>query len=155
MKAEEFIIKTHPLTEPTLLDLRERWEQLPETPCDNCKYTHDWCQAREIACKDFQHYISFGKVRLKWREPDTETFFEINPKLKRHEMAQELTIPEKSLTPEQIILKESEFIEKLRIKSLEEIDKYFNDKGSLEKAKMGCVVYSLVLKSDNIRSGGK
>jgi hypothetical protein len=153
MKAEEYIIKTHPLTDPTLLELEKTWERLPETPCDNCWHTHKYCQNREIACKDFAYYILSGKVRNKWREPNTEIFFEINPKLKRHEMSEELaTIEEEpNFTPVYVARKEKELLEKLRIKSLEGIDKYFNDKGTLEKAKIGCIVYSLVLKADSAK----
>jgi hypothetical protein len=155
MKEETYIIKTVPLIGPTLSELKRERILLPETPCDKCRlYTHEYCQEREIACKDFRYFIDKGKVRIKWRDPDTETFFQINPKLKRHEMAQELMIVgEKETGAVDNFYKERDLIERLRIRSLEEIDNYFNNKTSAEKAKIACVVYSLVLKADTVQKG--
>lgn len=131
-----------------LSDLKEKKVLLPATPCDNCWTSkEEECKTKEIACADFVHYINKGIIKDENRIPDRDNFLKINPHIKDIVVANDKIEKVEGWTTFQ---KEMKLINKLRIRSLEEIDMYFDNKTSLEKAKIACVVYGLVLKSDSL-----
>lgn len=132
-----------------LSDLKEKKVILPETPCDKCFHKKAECEAEEIACSDFVYYINKGFVRDEDRVPDRDNFLKINPHLKDMFIATTDTEPIKLNKEWTTLQKELKLLNKLRIVSLEEIEKYFNNKSSLEKVKIACITYGLVLKADS------
>lgn len=148
MKEETFTIERTPLNAPMLSDLKGKKVLLPATPCDSCWTSkEDECKTKEIACSDFVHYINKGIIRDENRIPDRHNFLKINPHLKDITVTNDKVEKIEGGTTFQ---KEMKLLNKLRIRSLEEIDMYFDNKTSLEKAKIACVVYGLVLKSDSL-----
>jgi len=152
MKEEIFTIETTPLNAPSLSDLKAKKILLPETPCDKCfASTKDICSEKEIACRDLLHYISKGEVVDKDRIPIKDIYLKINNKADSIVKSDNNKI--QGVDQLTTLQKELKLLNKLRVESLEEIDKYFNDKTTLDKAKVACVVYGLILKSDLIGAG--
>lgn len=148
MKEESFTIDTVPLNAPSLSSLKNKKILLPETPCDNCFNKELECEKNKIACPDFRHYINKGIIKDENRIPTKETYLKIN-NLKIEDITKKenkIHIVEQGTT----LQKELKLLNKLRIRSLEEIESYFEDSTTLEKAKLACIVYGLVLRSDII-----
>lgn len=129
-----------------LSDLKEKKVLLPEIPCDNCSNKQEECKIKEIACSDLVYYINKGIIRSEDRIPNRDNFLKINPYMKNVVVANTDVEPIKEWTTLQ---KELKLLNKLRIVSLEEIEKYFENKTTLEKVKIACVTYGLVLKADS------
>lgn len=131
-----------------LSDLKEKKVLLPETPCDKCwTSTKEECESKEIACSDFVRYINKGIIRDEDRIPNKDNFLKINPHLNKIVVA--TTTDPEPVEGWTTLQKELKLLNKLRITSLQEIDKYFENKTSIEKAKIACVVYGLILKADS------
>lgn len=122
---------------------------LPETPCDKCfASTKESCSEKEIACNDLLYYINKGDVIDKERMPNKGIYLKINNKTDSIVKSDNNKI--QGVDQPTTLQKELKLLNKLRVKSLEIIDDYFDNKAKLDKAKMACVVYGLVLKSDLI-----
>lgn len=147
MKEENFTIERTPLNAPSLSELKAKKVILPETPCDNCWTSKEEdCKSKEIACPDFVHYINKGIIRDEERIPDRDNFLKINPHLK------DIVVVNNNIETMEgwtTLQKELKLLNKLRIVSLQEIEKYFENKTTLEKVKIACITYGLVLKADS------
>lgn len=139
MKQEVFIPTIDKYTGISLSTLKK--EPIEITPCHNCKYDLD-CKKNEIACKDFGYYIETGKIREKNRYPSRQIRLQIFP----HERTQ----MEKALIKPEDIKKEQETINGLMMKALSAMDLFFEDKIDLEKVKVACVIYGLMLKARHL-----
>lgn len=125
---------------------------MPEIPCDKCSVSNnDECQKKQIACADLSYYISKGIIRDEGREPNRDIYLKINNKVDSIVKPDNNKI--QGVDQLTTLQKELKLLNKLRIESLEVIDKFFNDKSTLDKAKVACVVYGLILKSDLIGLG--
>ena len=154
MKGEKYTIEKTPLNAPSLSDSKAKKIILPETPCDKCWFGNkDECQKKEIACSDLSYYLSKGIVRDEERIPDRDTYLKITGKEEGVIISDgnETQIIDAGTT----LHKELKLLNKLRVRSLEEIEKYFDNKTTLEKAKVACIVYGLILKSDTIELQSK
>ena len=154
MKEEAFTIETTPLNAPSLSDLKAKKTTLPEIPCDKCWVSnHDECQKKEIACSDLLYYLNKGIIRDEDRIPSREIYLKINNKINKVVKSENDKI--QGVDQLTTLQKELKLLNKLRVESLEVIDNFFNDKSTLDKAKVACVVYGLILKSDIIGLGDK
>lgn len=138
MKQETYTIERPP-TGVLISDLKDNLEK---TPCRNCKYDLD-CKKNNLACKDFAYYMETGKVVEKSRYPTRQIRLQIFP--------HERTPMEKALIKPEDIKKELETINGLKMKSLAAMDLFFEDKIDLEKVKVACVIYGLMLKTQSLR----
>lgn len=133
---EVYRIDLTPLNAPTLSEAKANKYILPEIPCDKCRYTEDYCQSHYIACRDFRNYIECGTIKTDNRFPKRKYYRQINPKEK-------IPMPEELKTT---LNEEQELTQKLEIKSLKIIDLYFDNKEDIDKAKIACLTYGLLLK---------
>lgn len=46
------------------------------SPCDGC-HKFDWCSRHNVACRDFLHWVSTGRIQKTWRSPDNITYLKI------------------------------------------------------------------------------
>lgn len=137
MKHETYTI----LKAPTGVSISGLKDNLEKTPCQNCKFDLD-CKKNGLACKDFGYYMETGKIREKSRYPSRQIRLQIFP----HERNQ----MEKAVIKPEDIKKELEVINSLKIKSLAAMDLFFDDKIDLEKVKISCVIYGLMLKTQQL-----
>lgn len=144
MKQETYSINQVPLTAPSLSILKERKYILPETPCDHCFQDRRQCEKYALACKDFAMYIDKGKVRNKYRYPTREMFLKINPDFRTKELPEMSEAIVKEQKDEKTLLND------IRVGALSAIDDFLSGSADIEKARIACLVYGLVLKADTI-----